>query len=161
MTAVSCDEWQCRWDTPSSDWFDRPYWYDVCGCWESCYGYDGYSEYDIWGLDVVGFEFDTDLTGCYYYFSGMGYTYIDFKWEMYGDRILIWYIDGFYEEVYFNYDDYGFLVLSSSKYFHDYTAYRPTGFRYEQSKAIDPAKAKKFDAATDKQPRSAAMKAKE
>ena len=46
MTMVSCHDW------------DSPYYYeDIVGSWVSEYGGDYYGEYDLYGYDVVRYDF--------------------------------------------------------------------------------------------------------
>lgn len=147
MTMVSCDEW------------DSPYYVDdIVGSWESYYGYDGYGEYDIRGYDVVRYDFYSDHTGRFTYYSYMGLTYIDFDWDTSGHRLKIWYTNGKYEDLYYGFDNYGYLILSYTKRFYEYEVFRPSGFYYEQGKSIDPTQAKSFDPATDEIPRIATKK---
>ena len=95
MTMVSCDEWECEWDTP-------PYYtHNVFGSWESYCEFDGYDEYHILGSDVESFEFYDNYRGRYYFYSRMGFSFIEFNWTTYNDsRILIWDDYGFYENLY-------------------------------------------------------------
>ena len=147
VAMTSCDDW------------DSPYYVDdVVGAWESYYGYDGYGEYDLIGTDVVRYEFYANYTGRYYCYNGMRLTYFNFEWDTNGSRIKIWYEDGDFDNLYYGFNDYGFLVLSHSKRFYEYTVYRPAGRYYEQGKSIDPTQAKKFDPAIDKRPETAAVK---
>lgn len=146
-TMVSCDEW------------DSPYFVDdIVGSWESYYGFDGYGEYDIRGYEMERYDFYSNYTGRFTYYSHMGLTYLDFEWEALNGRLFIWYPDGDVAELYYGYDDYGYLILSSSRRFRQYIVYRPAGFYYEQGKSIDPLKAKKFDPAIDEKPKSATIK---
>ena len=147
MTFASCDEW------------DSPYYVDdIVGSWESYYGYDGYGEYDIMGYDVVRYDFYSNYTGRYTFYSRMGLAYIDFTWDTYSHRLKIWYEDGDFEDLYYGFNEYGYLVLSTSRRYYQYTVYRPTGFYYEQGKGLDPTKAKHFDPATDVKPKAATGK---
>ena len=158
MTVVSCSNW----DEPYNwDWDTPPSGAEIVGSWESYYGYDGYGEYDILGYDVVHYEFYTNRMGRYYFYSRLGLTYIDFQWSVDGRRLQIWYNDGDYEDLYFGFSDYGYLVLSTSRRFYQYTVYRPSGYYYEPKKSIDIKTAKCFDPATDEKPKTATMRAKE
>ena len=155
MTSVSCDEW-VFYDTPPA----------VCsasivGSWESDYEYDGYAAYNIRGYDVVSLDFYKDHTGCYYFYSDWGLSYIDFEWNICGNRIQLWYEDDYYEELYYGYKDNGFLMLSQSPYFDYYIVYRSVSVYYEQGKSNNRAKAKPFNPSTDENPRPVLMKAKE
>ena len=146
MTFAACDEW------------DSPYYVDdIVGSWESYYGYDGYGEYDIRGYDVVRYDFYSNYTGRYTFYSKMGLSYVDFDWDTNGHRLKIWYADGDYEDLYYGFNDYGYLILSLSRRYHQYTVYRPAGFYYEQGKSIDPTKAKKFDPAYGEKPKLSTM----
>ena len=119
----SCDDW------------DSPYYAgDIVGSWEASYGYDGYYEYDILGYDVVRYDFYANYTGRYTYYSYYGLSYVDFDWDTRGDRLFIRYYDGDYEYLYYGFDHYGYLILSPSRQFYQYTAYRPSGMYWEQFK---------------------------
>ena len=128
MTVVSCSDW------------DSPYYVDdVVGSWISEYGSDYYGEYDILGYDVVRYDFYYNHTGRYTYYSAYGLAYVDFDWETRGNRLYINYYDGDYESLYYGFDDYGYLILSTDYYFHQYTAYRPSGGIYYESAKDLPA----------------------
>ena len=147
MTVVSCDEW------------DSPYYVDdIVGSWESYYGYDGYGEYDILGYDVVRYEFYSNYTGRYFCYSHMGLVYLNFDWDTYGSRLKIWYEDGDYEDLYYGFNNYGYLILSPSRRYYQYTVYRPVGYYYEQGKSLDTSKARQFDPAIDEKPKVATVK---
>lgn len=155
MTFSSCrEDWDTPWDTPH-------YQDDIVGNWESYYGYDGYGEYDIMGYDVVRYEFYTNYTGRYYFYSRLGLTYINFQWNTRGGWLMIWYADGDYEDLYYGFNNYGYLVLSTSRNYYQYTVYRPAGYFYEPGKTMDTEKAKSFDPKTDVKPKVGTMKAKE
>ena len=155
MTTVSCDEW-VWYDTPPASCSA-----DIVGKWVSDYEFDGYVAYDIRGYDVVSLDFYQDHTGCYYFYSKVGLSYIDFEWSNCNNRIQIWYEDGYFEEMYFGYKGEGYLMLSQSPYFDSYIVYRSVGFYYGQEKSIDRTMAKKFNPATDELPKLAMMRAKE
>ena len=119
-----------------SDW-DSPYYVeDIVGSWVSEYGSDGYGSYDILGYDVVRYDFYYNHTGRYTYYSAYGLAYVDFDWDTRGNRLFINYYDGDYENLYYGFDDYGYLILSLDRRFHQYTAYRATGVYYEPAKGI-------------------------
>lgn len=123
MSMVSCDGW------------DSPYYVqDIVGSWVSYYGHDGYGEYDILGYDQVRFDFYGNYTGRYTYYSYYGLDYVDFDWETFGDRLVIYYYDGTREYLYYGYDRNGDLILSTDSHFYQYTAYRPGGAFYEPAK---------------------------
>lgn len=119
----------------SCDGWDSPYYVDdIVGSWEAYYGYDGYYEYDILGADVVRYDFYSNRTGRYTYYSYYGLSYVDFDWETYGDRLYIRYYDGDFEHLYYSFDRHGNLLLSLDRRFTQYTAYRPSGIYWEQLK---------------------------
>lgn len=122
--------------TSCSDW-DSPYYVDdIVGTWVSEYGSDGYGDYNIMGYDVVRYDFYYDYTGRYTYYSAYGLSYVDFDWETHGDRLYIRYYDGDYENLYYGFNDYGYLILSLDRHFYRYTAYRPGGGYYEQANPL-------------------------
>lgn len=151
MTIVSCDTAPYYLDTP-------PYIDRIMGCWESYYGFDCYGEYDIWGSDVVRYDFYSNSTGRLIFYSYYGLTYISFEWETNGSQLSIWYSDGGFENLYYGFNDYGDLVLSYTEFYHEYEVFRPADYYFEQGKSIDPARAKCFDPATDERPKQAIMK---
>ena len=119
MTMVSCHDW------------DSPYYYndDIVGTWVSDYGRDMYGEYDIRGFDVVSYDFYHNYTGTYYYYNYYGQScYVGFDWDTRGGRLYIRYYDGDVEYLYYGFDDYGYLILSTDSHFYQYTAYRPGRF---------------------------------
>lgn len=116
ITVTSCHDW------------DSPYYVDdIVGSWVSEYGHDYYGDYNIMGYDVVRYDFYSNYTGRYTYYSAYGLSYVDFDWDTRGSRLYIRYYDGDYESLYYGYDDYGYLILSTDYHFHQYTAYRPGG----------------------------------
>jgi len=147
MTMVSCHDWDTPYDTPT-------YVDDIVGAWVSEYGSDAYGEYDIRGYDVVRYEFYSNYTGNYYYYDYYGRYYsVGFDWQlMRGGRLFIRYYDGDSEYLYYGYDDYGYLILSTDSRFYQYTAYRPSGRYYESAKTIDGQQSGKVtgEASTDK-----------
>ena len=113
-----------------SDW-DSPYYIDdLVGSWESEFGQDFYGTYDIRGYDVVRYDFYSNHTGRYTYYSAYGLDYVDFDWDTHGNHLNIRYYDGDYESLYYGFDDLGYLILSTDYYFHQYTAYRPSSPYY-------------------------------
>ncbi len=119
VTVTSCHDW------------DSPYYVDdIVGSWVSEYGHDNYGEYDILGYDVVRYDFYSNYTGRYTYYSAYGLSYVDFDWETRGRHLYIRYYDGDFESLYYGYDDYGYLILSTDSRFYQYTAYRPSGMHY-------------------------------
>ena len=127
VTMTSCHDW------------DSPYYVDdIVGSWVSEYGRDYYGEYDILGYDVVRYDFYYNHTGRYTYYSMYGLSYVDFDWETRGDRLFINYYDGDYENLYYGFDDYGYLILSLDRRFYQYTAYRAAGTSpyYEPAKEL-------------------------
>lgn len=123
VTVSSCHDW------------DSPYYVDdIVGSWESYYGYDGRYEYDIQGYDVVRYDFYGNHTGRYTYYSIRGLSYVDFVWETYDYRLIIRYDDGDVEYLYYGFERNGDLMLSLDRNFQRYTAYRPSGFYWEEFK---------------------------
>ena len=59
-----------------------------------------------------------------------------------GNRLSIRYDDGDFENLYYGFDDFGYLILSLDPYFYEYTAYAPTGYYYEPAKTMENAPAK-------------------
>ena len=118
-----------------SDW-DSPYYVDdIVGSWVSEYGSDGYGSYDIRGYDVVRYDFYYNGTGRYTYYSYYGLDYVDFDWYTRGNRLYISYYDGDYENLYYGYDNYGYLILSLDRHFHRFTAYRHSNtYTFEEAK---------------------------
>ena len=124
ITVTSCHDW------------DSPYYVDdIVGSWVSEYGHDYYGDYDIMGYDAVRYDFYGNYTGRYTYYSAYGLSYVDFDWETRGNRLYIRYYDGDYESLYYGYDNYGYLILSTDYHFHQYTAYRPGGMYYGMAPA--------------------------
>ena len=125
MAMTLCDSW------------DSPYYVeDIVGSWVSYYGHDGYGEYDILGYDVVRYDFYTNYTGRYTYYSHYGLSYVDFDWNTRGDRLIIHYYDGDVEYLYYGYDRNGDLIMATDSHFYHYTAYRPAGMYYEPAKEL-------------------------
>jgi len=126
MTMFSCSNW------------DSPYYVDdIVGSWVSEYGHDYYGEYDILGYDVVRYDFYSNYTGRYTFYSAYGLSYVDFDWDTRGDRLFIRYYDGDFEDLYYGFDRYGYLILSTDHRYYQYTAYRPGGMYYEPAKELD------------------------
>ena len=127
---ASCDNW----DSP---YYDTPPLNDeIVGSWESVFGRDGYGVYDIWGYDAVRYDFYSNQRGRYYYYSAFGLEYVGFDWETRGDRLYISYDDGDWENLYYGFDRYGYLILSTDYHFYQYTAYRPAGYYYGPAKEM-------------------------
>lgn len=131
MTAVmavmmaSCSSWE------------TPYYIDdIVGSWVSAYGSDVYGQYDIRGYDVVRYDFYSNYTGRYSYYSTFDLDYVDFNWETRGNRLYIRYYDGDYEDLYYGFD-HGYLILALDRHFYQYTAYSPGGYYYEPAKAME------------------------
>lgn len=107
--------------------WDEPYWNFLVGNWESVYGVKGNMSYDLYGTDVVRYEFYNNGYGRYYFYDDFGgYYYYNLEWESYDDRINIYYEDNTREYLYYDWDDYGYLLLSPDRNFYRYTAYRST-----------------------------------
>ena len=125
------------------DWNSAYYVEDIVGSWVSEFGTDYYGSYDIRGYDVVRYDFFYNYTGRYTYYSAYGLDYVDFDWETRGNRLFIRYYDGDFENLYYGFDDYGYLILSTDSRFYNYTAYRPTGgYYYEPGKELSDSDAK-------------------
>jgi hypothetical protein len=136
LTMASCSNWD-------STYYDTPYYIeDIVGSWVSEYGGDSYGEYGIYGYDVVYYDFFNNHTGRYTYYSAFGWDYVDFDWDTRGNRLFIRYYDGDYENLYYGFDSYNYLILSLDPYFYQYTAYAPNGRYYEPAKTMDKAPAK-------------------
>ncbi|MBQ4366716.1 MAG: hypothetical protein II786_01370 [Muribaculaceae bacterium] len=103
---------------------DEPWYSEFEGSWESVYGVDQYGEYDIYGSDVVRYDFYRDGKGRYTYYSSYGLSFIDFDWDVRGHRLYINYYDGTYEDLYYGHDRNGYIMLSPSPSFYTYVAYR-------------------------------------
>lgn len=121
-----------------SDW-DSPFYVDnISGSWVSEYGYDylGYYELDLY--ESVRYDFYGNHTGRYTFYSEFDYMlcYVDFDWETHGNRLYIRYYDGDYDDLYYGYDEYGYLILGLDSHFREYTAYRPVGIYYEPGKSL-------------------------
>ena len=128
MTMFSCSNW------------DSPYYIDdIVGSWVSYYGQDAYGEYDILGADQVRFDFYSNYTGRYTYYSYYGLDYVDFDWDTRGDRLIIHYYDGTSEYLFYGFDRNGDLLLATDSRFYNYTAYYPAGggFYYEPAKEMN------------------------
>jgi len=125
VTMSSCGGW------------DSPYYVDdIVGNWVSYYGHDSYGEYDIMGRDVVSYTFYSNYTGRYTYYSYYGLSYVDFDWYTSGDRLIIHYYDGDSDYLYYGFDRNGDLLMATDSRFYHYTAYRPTGYYYDQAKPL-------------------------
>lgn len=121
-----------------SDW-DSPYYVDdITGRWVTEYGCDVYGTYPLTGFDAVWYDFYGNHMGRYTFYDEYTYIlcYVDFEWETRGNRLFIRYYDGDFDNLYYGYDDYGYLVLSTDRYFHEYTVYRPAGLYYEPDKSL-------------------------
>lgn len=123
LTMASCSDW------------DTPYYVDdIVGSWVSEYGRDAYGDYDLYGYDVVRYDFYSNHTGRYTAYEGYILYYVDFDWDIRGNVLHIRYYDGQYESVYYGFDHYGYLVLSHDSRFYYYVAYSPSGFYYAPAK---------------------------
>lgn len=129
MTMFSCSNWDTPWDTPY-------YVEDIVGGWVSYYGRDAFGEFDLLGTDQVYYEFYSNHTGRYTYYSYYGRSYIDFDWSTSGNRLYIYYYDGVNDYLFYGFDYNGDLILSNDSRFYEYTAYRPTGIYYDKEKEM-------------------------
>ena len=64
------------------------------------------------------------------------WSYVDFDWNIRGDRLIIYYYDGDVEYLYYGYDRNGDLIMATDSHFYHYTAYRPAGMYYEPAKDV-------------------------
>ena len=135
-------------------WGDEPQYMsdaDIVGCWEAYCANDGYGEFDIWDTDKDRYEFYSDGTGQYIYFSRYGFTYFDFDWETRSNgTVKIWYDNGDWDEFYYSFNCYDDLILSDSRNFHRYVVYRYEGFYYDKEKTLGADGAAGMDKTLDK-----------
>jgi len=123
ITVTSCRDW------------DSPYYIDdIVGSWVSEFGHDYRGDFDILGYNVVRYDFYSNYTGRYTFYTDYGLGYVDFDWETRGDRLYIRYYDGDYESLYYGFDNYGYLILSTDYHYREYTAYRPGGAYHAPAK---------------------------
>lgn len=122
-------------------WEDEPQYMsdvDIVGCWEAYCANEGYGEYDIRGIDKDRYEFYSDGTGQYTYYSIYGFVYYYFDWETRSNgTVKIWYDDGDCDVFYYSFNSYDDLILSDSRNFHRYMVYRYAGFYYNKEKTLD------------------------
>lgn len=104
----------------------------IVGSWISEYALDENGErFDIPAPIVVTFDFYEDQTGRYGYYPNansyaMGYVeYVGLRWEQQVRRLYLWFDDGDHEELYYGFNDDGYLLLSLNAQLTQYTAYRP------------------------------------
>jgi len=103
-----------------------PYWTDVLGSWESVYGVEYGTSYDLYSYDIVRYDFYGNYTGRYtYYDEYYVLRYVDFNWNIYDYTLEINYYDGDWSYLYYDFDNWGYLLLSTDYNFNYYTAYRP------------------------------------
>ena len=99
----------------------------ITGNWYSEYFVDEEGRYDIPEVIAVGFEFKADNTGRYFYRDKGELVNISLMWNLQGQRLYIWYSDGTTEDLYCKIDENGYMLMSLSEQFNNYTAYRPVG----------------------------------
>lgn len=132
ITMASCNDYDSHYyyDTP-------PYYDDIVGGWASSFGRDAMGDFELYGTDVVYYDFYSNGTGRYTYYDTyyLEWAYIGFDWYTRRDLLYIDYYDGQYETLYYDFDRYGYLILATDRYFYEYVAYRPSnGYYYAPAK---------------------------
>lgn len=102
----------------------------IIGNWISEYALDDNDEvYQIPDPIKVSFKFNDDQTGeygyRYNYYGNIVVGYVDLKWEQQATRLYLWFADGDHEELYYGFNEDGYLLLSLNAQMTQYTAYRP------------------------------------
>lgn len=100
------------------------------GNWISEYALDENDEvFAIPDPIKVSFKFNEDQTGEYGYrynnYGSIAVGYVDFRWERQATRLYLWFADGDHEELYYGFNEDGYLLLSLNAHMSQYTAYRP------------------------------------
>ena len=100
------------------------------GNWISEYALDENDEvFEIPDPIKVSFKFNEDQTGEYGYrynnYGNIVVGYVDLKWEQQATRLYLWFADGDHEELYYGFNEDGYLLLSRNAQMTQYTAYRP------------------------------------
>ena len=98
---------------------------DFLGTWESYAYYDGYEEYNIYGIDRVRYTFYDDGTGLYVQNNGLR-THFEWHEYRYG-HFYLRHSDGLTEDLYYRFDR-GDLIMSDSPNFYTYTVYRYSSY---------------------------------
>lgn len=111
----------------------------LVGSWLSEYAvYDDGDRFNIPTEMCVSFTFDEDQTGtwgCYvlHSYPDSSYysiSYTQLRWEQQANRLAVWFDDGYHEEMYYGFNEDGYLLLSLDAKLTNYTAYRPVETRY-------------------------------
>ena len=102
----------------------------IVGSWVSEYALDDNGErFEIPASLVVSFDFYEDQTGQWGYYpnynSNPTADYVGLKWEQQVKRLYLWFDDGSHEELYYRFNEDGYLLLSLNAQITQYTAYRP------------------------------------
>ena len=102
----------------------------IVGNWISEYALDENDEvFEIPDPIKVSFHFNEDQTGEYGYrynsYGNIVVGYVDLKWEQQATRLYLWFADGDHEELYYRFNEDGYLLLSLNAHMSQYTAYRP------------------------------------
>lgn len=97
----------------------------ILGSWYSEYFVDEDGRYDVPESIAVSFDFYGDYTGRYSYLEKDEMIHVSLRWNLQGQRLYLWFIDGDYEELYCKIDENGYMLLSLYEDFHNYTGYRP------------------------------------
>ena len=102
----------------------------IVGNWISEYALDENDEvFEIPDPIKVSFKFNEDQTGeygyRYNYYGSIAVGYVDLEWEQQATRLYMWFADGDHEELYYRFNEDGYLLLSRNAQMSQYTAYRP------------------------------------
>lgn len=101
----------------------------IVGCWVSEYALDDNGErFDIPDPIKVSFDFygnQSGRWGCYTDYNNGIIDYVGLKWEQQVKRLYLWFDDGDHEELYYGFNEEGYLLLSLNSQMTQYTAYRP------------------------------------
>ena len=101
----------------------------IVGSWISEYAINENGErFDIPAAIEVSYDFYEDQTGRWGYHpsaESIIMDYVGLRWEQQARRLNLWYDDGEHEELYYEINDEGYLLLSLNAQLSQYTAYRP------------------------------------
>lgn len=101
----------------------------IVGSWISEYALDDNGErFDIPAPIMVSFDFYEDHTGQWGYHPNNNTEitdYVGFTWEQQAKRLYLWFDDGDHEELYYGFNEEGYLLLSLNAQLTQYTAYCP------------------------------------
>lgn len=105
------------------------YFKSIVGSWVSEYALDENGErFDIPDPIKVSFDFYEDQSGQWGSYTDYNHGIIDYvglKWEQQLRRLYLWFNDGNHEELYYGFNEDGYLLLSLNTQMTQYTAYRP------------------------------------